>query len=150
MWHRREAGDSVARRRARVLRHLVLAVLATEVELHGYGIYKRIVYVTQSVWRPSIGTLYRTLNGMTQEGLVSKVVVGSRRVLYRITEKGLETLVEETLPHATKSAGILSEFIEAYRRIHDRGDLTTLPEELRERLLRLYRVLEEFLKEFKT
>lgn len=133
-----------------MLRHLILAVLATEAELHGYGIYKRIVYVTQSVWKPSIGTLYRTLNRMTHEGLVSKVVVSSRRVLYRITEKGLETLVEETLHHTTKSAGILSELIEAYRRIHSKGGLTTLPEELKERLLRLHRVLEEFLKEFKT
>ncbi|MEM2005071.1 MAG: PadR family transcriptional regulator [Zestosphaera sp.] len=137
------------RRRTQVLRHLILAVLATEVELHGYGIYKRIVYVTQSVWRPSIGTLYRTLNEMTREELVNKVVVSGRKVIYRITERGFETLVKETLPHATKSAGILSEFIEAYRMMHGRGDLTALPEEFKERLLRLHKALEEFLKEFK-
>lgn len=140
----------MVRGRTRVLRHLVLAVLATESGLHGYGIYKRIVYVTQSVWRPSIGTLYRTLNAMTREGLVSKANEEGRRALYRITRKGLETLANETFPHATKSAGILTELIEAYRRMHSEGNLVALPEELKDRLLRLRKALEELIREFRA
>ncbi len=132
-----------------MLRHLVLAVLATESGLHGYGIYKRIVYVTQSVWKPSIGTLYRTLNAMVHEGLIHKGDGEGRRTLYRITGKGLETLVNETFPHATKSAGILTELIEAYRRMHSEGNLATLPEELKDRLLRLFKALEGLIKEFR-
>lgn len=135
----------VKRRRTQVLRHLILAVLATNPQLHGYGIYKRIVYVTQSVWKPSIGTLYRTLNVMVNEGLIRKNVSGSRRLQYEITNAGLEIFLRETLPHATKSAGILTEFLEAYEEIRKRGDLPKLPDELTERLLRLRTALENLM-----
>lgn len=138
----------VRRRRTQVLRHLILAVLATNSQLHGYGIYKRIVYVTQSVWRPSIGTLYRTLNEMVNEGLIRKNVSGSRRLQYEITDAGLESFLKETLPHATKSAGILTEFLEAYKEIRKRGDLSKLPDELVERLLRLRKALEDLMNSY--
>ncbi|MCC6033257.1 MAG: PadR family transcriptional regulator [Desulfurococcaceae archaeon] len=136
----------VKRRRTQVLRHLVLAVLATNPRLHGYGIYKRIIYITQSVWKPSIGTLYRTLNEMVNEGLIRKSSSDSRRLQYEITSAGLECFVRETLPHATKSAGILAEFLEAYKGIRDKGGLPKLPDELVERLYRLRKVLEELMK----
>ncbi len=131
------------RRRTQVLRHLILAVLATNPKLHGYGIYKRIVYVTQSVWKPSIGTLYRTLNEMVNEGLVRRESSDYRRLEYEITSTGLEIFVKETLPHATKAAGILTEFLEAYREIRKRGNLPELPGELVEKLHRLRKALEE-------
>ncbi|MEM0347673.1 MAG: PadR family transcriptional regulator [Zestosphaera sp.] len=138
----------VKRRRTQVLRHLILAVLATNPQLHGYGIYKRIVYVTQSVWRPSIGTLYRTLNDMVNEGLITKNSSDSRRLRYEITSTGLEIFLKETLPHATKSAGILTEFLEAYKEIRKRGNLSGLPDELVERLLRLRKALEELISSY--
>jgi len=138
----------VRRRRTQVLRHLVLAVLATNPRLHGYGIYKRIVYVTQSVWRPSIGTLYRTLNKMVSEGLISKSSGGSRRLVYEVTSAGLESFVKETLPHVTKSAGILTEFLEAYKEISRKGGLTKLPDELVERLIRLHKAVEELVSSY--
>lgn len=133
----------MAKRRTQVLRHLILAVLATNPQLHGYGIYKRIVYVTQSVWKPSIGTLYRTLNKMVNEGLVRKKSSDYRRLEYEITSTGLEVFVKETLPHATKATGILTEFLEAYKEIRKRGYLSELPDELVERLHRLRKALEE-------
>ncbi|MEO3993058.1 MAG: PadR family transcriptional regulator [Desulfurococcaceae archaeon TW002] len=133
----------VRRKRTQVLRYLILAVLATNPQLHGYGIYKRIVYVTQAVWKPSIGTLYRTLNEMVNEGLVKKKSSGYRRLEYEITSTGLEIFIKETLPHATKSAGILTEFLEAYKEIRKRGNLPKIPDELVERLHRLHKALEE-------
>lgn len=133
----------MAKRRTQVLRHLILAVLATNPQLHGYGIYKRIVYVTQSVWKPSIGTLYRTLNEMVNEGLVRRKSSDYRRLEYEITSTGLEIFVKETLPHTTKAAGILTEFLEAYKEIRKRGNLPELSDELVEKLHRLRKALEE-------
>lgn len=135
----------MVRKRTQVLRHLILAVLTTNPQLHGYGIYKRIIYVTQSVWKPSIGTLYRTLNKMVNEGLIKKSNSSSRRLQYEITDAGLDTFVKETLPHAMKSAGILTEFLEAYKEIRKKGNLPKLPDDLVERLIRLHKTLEELI-----
>ena len=139
----------VKMRRPPFLRVLTLAILINEERLHGYSIYKRILYHTHMKWKPSIGTIYRTLNEMVQEGLVTKRSE-KRRYSYAITRKGVEYFIENSRALMTKMAGVLATMIEAYlKMIADRPDILT--KSIGERLRNLRDILQkcEFLNSIK-
>ncbi len=131
--------SSKKKKKSSFLKILSLAILISEGDLHGYALYKKIIYHTQMKWVPSIGTVYRVLNEMAREGLVEKTSIG-RKSLYRITDKGIEYYIENSIASVTKITGILATTLDAYLNILDRKpDIIT--RELRERLRILYNVL---------
>lgn len=78
------------------LRIHVLGIIIRNKRVHGYGIYKKILENTRLVkkfGRPSIGTIYRVLNNLVEEGLVTREEerIGGRTLYYYApTKKGLE------------------------------------------------------------
>jgi len=78
------------------LRIHVLGIIIMNNRVHGYGIYKQILENTGLVerfGRPSVGTIYRVLNNLVEEGLITrkKERVGGRTLYYYTpTRKGLE------------------------------------------------------------
>ena len=80
-------------RRRGLLELLVLTSIIEHGRIHGYGIYKKLVDSAPSYWKPSIGTLYRVLNSLVVNGLVTRaeaVVNGRRVVYYSVTDKGVD------------------------------------------------------------
>ncbi len=126
------------------LKMLSLAILIRDGELHGYALYKKILYYTHMKWIPSIGTVYRVLNEMAREGLINKRVSG-RKYVYSVTDKGIEYFIQQTIPSVTKVSGILATALEAYLKIMDnRHGLQIITEDLRDRLKTLSKVLNEY------
>ncbi len=113
-------------RRSSVIKYLALASLVSRGELHGYALYKEILYHVEPVWRPSIGTFYRVLGEMVKSGLIERRARGGRTT-YAITSSGLEALVNETLPHTAKMASILTQMLKAYSKLPNRGGILSNP-----------------------
>jgi len=78
------------------LRVHILGIIIINKRIHGYGIYKEILKNTRLIERfgkPSIGTIYRILNSLVEEGLVLKneEKSGGRTLYYySATRKGYE------------------------------------------------------------
>ncbi len=131
------------RKRTQALKYLILASLIIEPNIHGYGIYKKILYITQASWKPSIGTIYRVLNELVAEGLAirdEKPEVGRRRITYRISEKGVQTFLNETKAPLTKLLGTVATILEAYLKLSERVSLEIYPD-LKERLIKLREII---------
>jgi DNA-binding PadR family transcriptional regulator len=82
---------------------LILAML-TAGERHGYGIRQDIIEHTDGAVRLEAGNLYRTINGLLQEGLVEETrrrpaaeLDDERRRYYRLTALGRRVLSAEML-----------------------------------------------------
>jgi len=76
-----------------LLELLVLTSIIEHGRIHGYGIYKKLISSAPSYWKPSIGALYRVLNSLVVNGLVTReeaVVNGRRVVYYSVTDKGVD------------------------------------------------------------
>lgn len=131
--------SSKKKKKSSFLKILSLAILISEGDLHGYALYKKIIYHTHMKWVPSIGTVYRVLNEMAREGLIEKKVMG-RKSVYKITSKGIEYYIENSITSVTKITGILATTLNAYLNIMGEKP-GIINEELRERLEILYNVL---------
>ncbi len=131
--------SSKKKKKSSFLKILSLAILISEGDLHGYALYKKIIYHTHMKWVPSIGTVYRVLNEMAREGLIEKKVMG-RKSVYKITSKGIEYYIENSIASVTKITGILATTLNAYLNIMVEKP-GIINEELRERLEILYNVL---------
>lgn len=76
------------------MRNLVLRILL-DGPMHGYEIMKKIKQVTRNRWKPAAGTLYPLLDQLEEEGYIEVYsmavsnVRGGRRIVYRLTEKGV-------------------------------------------------------------
>ena len=80
-------GYAFGRRAARGdIRAAILALLAEE-PMHGYQIIQELTERTGSVWRPSPGSVYPTLQMLEDEGLVRSTERDDKRV-YEITDAG--------------------------------------------------------------
>lgn len=80
----------------------VLLVLAGEGELHGYGIMKRVEEQSGGRVRLEVGSLYRVMGRLLEEGLIEpapKLRKASddprRKRLYRISDHGAEVMRAE-------------------------------------------------------
>jgi DNA-binding PadR family transcriptional regulator len=85
-----------AGRRGRVrrgeVRPLILAALA-ERPMHGYELIQELEAQSGGRWRPSAGSIYPTLQQLSDEGLVTGTDVEGRRV-YTVTEEGRKAAAE--------------------------------------------------------
>ena len=124
-----------------LLRVLILAILIKEGKLHGYLLYKKILQHTRMRWKPSIGTIYHTLNEMVKEGLVSKHAE-NRKYNYVITSEGIEYFIKNSRTPAIRMAGVLATILEAYLKIPKANSVLT--KDLRERLMTLKKIFQEY------
>ncbi|MHA1197239.1 MAG: PadR family transcriptional regulator [Promethearchaeota archaeon] len=63
--------------------------------LHGYQIIKEIEKRSLGIWKPTISTMYTILKNLKENGLIKPVEgdeVQEGKIIYKLTEKGLETL----------------------------------------------------------
>ncbi|MBD5382729.1 PadR family transcriptional regulator [Clavibacter sepedonicus] len=100
------------------VRHAVLALLAEE-PMHGYRIIHEIQERTAGAWTPNAGSVYPTLQLLTDEGLIAAETTDGRKV-YALTESGRATIARDgiTAPWADASHG---------HDAHDRHDRSALP-----------------------
>ncbi len=86
------------------LSFLVLTALADEPR-HGYAILQEVEGMTSGGANPATATLYRTIERLTNDGLIeevgSEVVDGRFRRTYRLTESGADTLAIEAAIRAS-------------------------------------------------
>ncbi len=74
------------------VRTAILVALAEE-SMNGYQVIQAIEAGSKGAWKPSPGSVYPTLQLLTDEGLVSSEQVGERKV-YSLTEAGKEAAAE--------------------------------------------------------
>jgi DNA-binding PadR family transcriptional regulator len=78
--------------------YFILAALL-DGPLHGYGIIKQAVELSDGRVRLTAGTLYGALDRLAEEGLIladrQEVVEGRTRRYYRLTDNGVQALHRE-------------------------------------------------------
>ncbi|MET1160611.1 MAG: PadR family transcriptional regulator [Thermoprotei archaeon] len=81
-----------------ILKVLVLSTIIRRGELHGYGIYRELTDMGMENWKPSIGSLYRTLHKLREEGLIEdkEIMTKNRRKIrvYKATDKGINEFIQ--------------------------------------------------------
>ena len=86
-WHAGPGHFGAGRRAGRGdIRAAILALLA-EAPKHGYQIIREIAERSEGAWTPSPGSVYPTLQQLTDEGLVRSDETEGKRV-YELTEEG--------------------------------------------------------------
>jgi DNA-binding PadR family transcriptional regulator len=87
------------------VRAAVLALLA-EKPMHGYQIIQEIEERSAGAWKPSPGSVYPTLQLLTDEGLVSAEESGGRKT-YSLTEEGKKQAdaADQPAPWEAQGAG---------------------------------------------
>lgn len=102
---RRRGGGGPRRMRRGDIRPLLLIALL-EGPAHGYEIIRRLEERSSGVWRPSPGSVYPTLQLLTDEGAVTATDVDAKRV-YELTEAGrveAEARKDEPTPWSGEAA----------------------------------------------
>src|SRR6185503_7217303 len=74
------------------VRGLILTALKDQ-PMHGYQVIQELEAQTEGRWRPSAGSIYPTLQQLTDEGLLTAADVEGRRV-YSITDAGRKVAAE--------------------------------------------------------
>ena len=96
--------------------HILLALSAGE--RHGYGIIQDVAAQTDGAVRLSAGTLYRTIQRLLEQGLITEprtsIIIDPRRRPYRITAFGTAVAQAESnrlakLVRLAQGAGLLLE-----------------------------------------
>jgi DNA-binding PadR family transcriptional regulator len=78
------------------VRILILGALA-ERPMHGYEVIQALEARSRGMWRPSAGSIYPTLQLLSDEGLVSSEEVDGRRT-YSLTDAGRKVLADNPAP----------------------------------------------------
>ncbi len=119
-----------------LLKGVILACIIEAGRIHGYEVYKNIVKLTKGKWSPSIGTIYKVLNELAEQGLLERIEErkGQKTIAYyQITRKGIQeylnlvkkclerwliglTLMLKTLKIIKSTRGYLDPTIEAMLR----------------------------------
>ena len=108
------------------IRPLILAVLTAR-PMHGYEVITELEAQSGGRWRPSAGSVYPTLQQLSDEGLVTSEEIDGRRV-YTLTDEGT----------AAAAAGPRSPWADA-RRGHD-NDIRHLGRQVAEAAMQVQRV----------
>ena len=85
------------------IRPLILAVLATK-PMHGYEVITELEAQSGGRWRPSAGSVYPTLQQLSDEGLVTSEEIDGRRV-YALTDEGKAAAAAAPAPPGPMPAG---------------------------------------------
>ncbi len=106
-----------------VLGLLVMAVLASRGEAHGYEIMKSIEEITEGKWRPAPGSLYPLLMSLESEGLIECRSVGGGRVrkVCRLTREGTRYFIEEVGRRFSRIAPLTIAVLKSVKYLMDRG-----------------------------
>jgi DNA-binding PadR family transcriptional regulator len=148
-------GGGGRRKRSRGdIRAAILTLLA-ETPMHGYQIIGEIAERSDDAWRPSAGSVYPTLQQLTDEGLVRSEESDGRRV-YELTDTGRaeagsregpapweQAADEDGNPHR-ELRRLLGGLIQAVGQVAQAGNpeqLGSAQEILREARKRIYRLL---------
>lgn len=78
------------------IRTLILSAL-TERPMHGYEIIQALEQKSRGIWRPSAGSIYPTLQQLSDEGLITGEDVDGRRT-YTLTDEGRKVVAENPAP----------------------------------------------------
>ncbi len=147
-------GPAGRRKRSRGdIRAAILALLA-QAPMHGYQIIGEIAERSDGTWRPSAGSVYPTLQQLTDEGLVRSTETDGRRV-YELTDTGRqqaearegaapwEPAAGDEDPHRAlrELAGGVISAVRQVAQAGDAGQVSSAQEILREARRRLYRLL---------
>ncbi len=127
-----------------MLKALMLGIAIQEGRVHGYMVYKRLVGFGGGRWRPSIGTIYRMLNEMVEEGLLERRVEarGRRSVAYYTpTERGVSEFLERSRTFLERVQTGLSLLTATLKRLRSMGVVDV---EVEERVKKLHRLLGDY------
>ncbi len=154
-WHAGPGHFGAGRRAGRGdIRAAILALLA-EAPKHGYQIIREIAERSEGAWTPSPGSVYPTLQQLTDEGLVRSDETEGKRV-YELTDEGRTSAAARTgtLPweQAAEDADddlvglreLAFGLMAATRQVAQTGtkaQIETAKETLRDARKRLYRLL---------
>ena len=128
-----------------MLKALMLGIVIQEGRVHGYRVYKRLMGFGAGRWRPSIGTIYRTLCEMVEEGLLEREeeARGGRVVAYYTpTERGIGEFLERSRVFLERMELGLSLLTATLKRLRSLGVADRVVEE---RMKNLYDLLQEYL-----
>ena len=78
------------------VRTLILGALA-ERPMHGYEVIQALEEKSRGMWRPSAGSIYPTLQQLSDEGLITGEDVEGRRT-YTLTDAGRQAVAENPAP----------------------------------------------------
>ncbi|ADI32112.1 transcriptional regulator, PadR-like family [Staphylothermus hellenicus DSM 12710] len=121
----------------------VLGIIIKNREIHGYGIYKELldlIHGLELIEKPSIGTIYRILNELLEEGFIEKRIQykGRRKIiLYHPTSKGINEFLRISRAFLTKTLIGLKLVISAINSI---GEKHPDIDEIRERLRNIHNI----------
>lgn len=110
-----------------VLRMLILGIIILRGRTHGYEVFKelrRLAELAGCKWNPSLGTIYRFLNEMVDEGLIIKTEItkGKRSIAcYEPTEKGVEEFIKAGRVFLNKMYISLKLLITIFHKLRARG-----------------------------
>lgn len=121
----------------------VLGIIIKNKEIHGYGIYKEllsIIHGLELIEKPSIGTIYRILNELLEEGYIEEKIQykGKRKIiLYHPTPKGINEFLRISKGFLTKTLIGLKLVISAINSINEKQPVIN---EIRDRLKRIHNI----------
>ncbi|HJP88813.1 MAG TPA: PadR family transcriptional regulator [Candidatus Limnocylindrales bacterium] len=78
------------------VRTLILGALADR-PMHGYEVIQALEDKSRGMWRPSAGSIYPTLQQLSDEGLITGEDVDGRRT-YTLTDEGRKVVAENPAP----------------------------------------------------
>ncbi len=112
-----------------LLRIYILGIIIKNEKIHGYSIYKELLKrIDESIYKktgtPSIGTIYRILKELVEEGLVTKeekIKNGRKIIYYEPTKKGIEEFLSISKMFITKVIMGLSLVIDVIRTLDKKG-----------------------------
>ncbi len=112
-----------------LLRIYILGIIIKNEKVHGYSIYKELLErIDESIYKktgtPSIGTIYRILKELVEEGLVTKeerTKNGRKIIYYAPTKKGIEEFLSISKMFITKVIMGLSLVIDVIKTLDKKG-----------------------------
>ena len=112
-----------------LLRIYILGIIIKNEKVHGYSIYKELLErIDESIYKktgtPSIGTIYRILKELVEEGLVIKeerTKNGRKIIYYAPTKKGIEEFLSISKMFITKVIMGLSLVIDVVKTLDKKG-----------------------------
>jgi len=112
-----------------LLRVYILGLIIKNEKVHGYSIYKELLErIDENIYKksgtPSIGTIYRILKELVDEGLVvkeEKTKNGRKIIYYTPTDKGIEEFLSISKMFVTKVVMGLSLIIDVVKALDEKG-----------------------------
>lgn len=100
-----------------------ILVLLTEGPMHGYEMIQQIAERSQELWRPSPGSVYPTLQLLTDEGLIAEAGSEGTKKIFELTEEGRAAAEQiSTPPWAEIADGVDVSHLTLRKAVEQLGD----------------------------